>query len=185
MRSSIQLDEVLNLIPKNKVIKYVNDLEAIVKKLFTSVVNDVDDASNEDVLKKLNEFAEVEQTKLREDAFKSCKETYNELFEMNAIKASTRNASRHSDLEVVRRRNVEMFRIYIGRSYHGIDDAYQAQVAKVQQLINHYNNAGYGLAQAIFVQKTAFSKLQDQAEILFEVGSFLYYLLNAFNYSHL
>ena len=175
MRASIQLEEVINLLPEDKVIKYVDDLEAIIKQLFSAVVSGVDDPSSEEVLKNINEKAEIKQRDLRTEAFEACREEFPELFDLNAFTASTRSASVYpavgAALKDARRRNVETFMAFIGRSNHVIDDEFDAQITKVQQLINHFYNAGYGLAQAMFVQKTAFSELQDQAEILFEVCS--------------
>lgn len=175
MRASIQLEEVINLIPEDRIIKYVDDLEAIIKNLFSDVMNKVDtEASSEEVLKKLNETVETQQRDLRTEAFDSCRDEFPELFDLNAFSASSRSASVYpavgAALKDARRRNVETFMAFIGRSDHHLDREFDHQIAKVQQLIHHFYNAGYGLSQAMFVQKTAFSELQDQAEILFEVG---------------
>lgn len=172
MRSSIQLEEVLNLFSEEKVKTYISDLEVIIKKLFYSIASGVDDSSYDDILKHLCDKAEEEQRNFRNDAFESCRDEHPQLFETNAFNRSSRNTSIHPSIGAVkdaRRRHVEAFMAFIDRSYV-VDNQYEVEMQKVQQLINHFYCAGYGLSQAMFAQKNAFTELQEQAEIIFEVN---------------
>jgi hypothetical protein len=158
--------------------KYKKTLDELIKRkiIETQAPHDLNViTSNDDLLRTLSEQSEALDHRIRNEAVNEWRQTHPDVFLPSDDMAGNRTTMGRGglnlvmDIKDVRRRNVELFLQMLGANSSSRDYLYEQQMPKVQQLQSHMFLVGNTLAGALFAQKVAFSELQSQADIIFEV----------------